>query len=235
MKLTDLIKGTLPKYSEIIPSTNKKIWFRPFLVKEEKVLLMVQETGSEKEILKAIKEIVENCYSIKDAGDIPIFDLEYLFLKLRSKSVSEIVEPILICPNTSEKIKLTIDLDKIKVKTFKKHTNKIKLSDDIYISMKYPTLNMFIEKETSDMSLMDFYELAVNCVDFIETRNERIECDGKEKNEIKEFIDNLTKEQFDGIIDFFATMPRIEQEIEYETSDKVKRKVVLRGIRDFFG
>lgn len=235
MKLTDIIKQTLPKYSETIPSTNKKIWFRPFLVKEEKVLLMVQETGSEKEILKAIKEIVENCFSIKDSGEIPIFDLEYLFLKLRSKSVAEIVEPILICPETGEKIKLNINLDEIKVKSFKKHSNKIKLNEEIFIHMKYPTLNMFIEKETSDMSLMDFYELAVNCVDFIETPNERIDCVGKEKNEIKEFIDNLTKDQFDKIIDFFATMPRIEQEIQYETTDKVKRKVVLRGIRDFFG
>jgi hypothetical protein len=235
MKLVDLIQSTLPKYSDTIPSTNKKIWFRPFIVKEEKILLIVQETGSEKEILSAIKEIVQNCFSIADAGDIPIFDLEYLFLKLRSKSVSELVEPILICPETGEKIKLSIDLSKIKVKTFKKHTNQIKINDEILISMKYPTLNMFIEKETSDMSLMDFYELAMNCIDYIETPSERIECSSKDKLEIKEFVDNLTKDQFDKIIEFFATMPRIEQEAEYQTSDKVKRKVVLRGIRDFFG
>lgn len=235
MKLIDLLQTSLPKYSETVPSTNKKIWFRPFLVKEEKTLLMVQETGSEKEILKAIKEIIENCYSITDAGEIPIFDLEYLFLKLRSKSVGEIVQPLLICPHTKEKIKLDINLDKIKVKTFKKHVSKLKLSDELFISMKYPTLNMFIEKETSDMSLMDFYDLAISCVDYVETPSERIECETKNKEEIKEFIDNLTKDQFDKIIDFFATMPRIEHELEYITSDNVNRKVVLRGIRDFFG
>jgi len=235
MKLIDLIQTNLPKYSETVPSTNKKIWFRPFIVKEEKMLLMAQETGTEKEILNSIKQIVENCYSIPNAGEIPIFDLEYLFLKLRSKSVGELVEPILVCPETQEKVKLSIDLTKVKVKTFKKHTNKIKINDQIFISMKYPSLDMFIEKETSDMSLMDFYDLAVSCVDFIETPNERIECSTKDKSEIKEFIDNLTKDQFDNIIDFFATMPRIEHELEYETSDKISRKVVLRGIRDFFG
>jgi hypothetical protein len=234
MKLVDLL-GNRPKYSETVPSTNKKIWFRPFLVKDEKTLLMVQETGKEKEILMAVKELVESCFELKDAGSIPIFDLEYLFLKLRSKSVGEIVEPFLVCPHTNEKIKLVIDLDKIKVKTFKSHTNKLKLDDDLFVCMKYPSLNMFIENETSDMSLMDFYDLAVSCVDYIETPTERIECENKNKEEIKEFVDNMSKVQFDKIIEFFATMPRIEQEMPYTTSDGVERKVVLRGIRDFFG
>ena len=94
---------------------------------------------------------------------------------------------------------------------------------------------MFIENETSDMSLMDFYDLAVSCVDYIETPTERIECESKNKEEIKEFVDNMSKVQFDKIIEFFATMPRIEQEMAYTTSDGVERKVVLRGIRDFFG
>jgi hypothetical protein len=234
MKLIDLLSKT-PKYSETVPSTKKKIWFRPFLVKDEKILLMVQETGKEKEILMAIKELIESCFEIEDAGEMPIFDLEYLFLKLRSKSVGEIVEPYLICPETQERIKLKINLEEIKVKTFKNHENKIKLNDKLFISMKYPSLNMFIENETSDMSLMDFYDLAVNCVDYIETPEERIDCKDKDKEEIKEFVDNMTKEQFDKIINFFATIPRIEQEIEYTTSDKVERKVILRGIRDFFG
>jgi hypothetical protein len=234
MKLIDLLSKT-PKYTETVPSTKKKIWFRPFLVKDEKILLMVQETGTEKEILMAIKELVESCFDIKNAEDMPIFDLEYLFLKLRSKSVGEIVEPYLICPHTKEKIKLKIDLEKIKVKTFKNHTNKIKLNNELLISMKYPSLSMFIQNETTDMSLMDFYDLAVSCVDYIETTKDRIDCKDKPKEEIKEFIDNLTKEQFDLIIEFFATIPRIEEELSYKTSDEKERKVILRGIRDFFG
>lgn len=234
MKLIDLLSKS-PKYSEIVPSSKKKIWFRPFLVKDEKILLMVQETGKEKEILMAIKELIESCFDIKDAGEIPIFDLEYLFLKLRAKSVGEIVEPFLICPETNEKIKLTIDLDKIKVKTYKNHTEKLKMTNELFIYMKYPSLNMFIENETSDMSLMDFYDLAISCIQYIETPNDRIDCKDKSKDEIKEFVDNMTKEQFDKIIEFFATMPRIEQEIEYKTSDEIERKVILRGIRDFFG
>lgn len=234
MNIAELLKSTVPKYSETIPSTGKQIWFRPFLVKEEKILLIAQELGKENEILNAIATVVENCFdNVGDATLLPIFDLEYLFLKLRSKSVQEIVQPILECSVTKEKIKLTIKLNDIMVKTFDNHKKEIFINDTIRVGMKYPSLSLFLEKNIIDMALINFYELAINCIEYIETPTEKIES-ANNKEEFKQFIDSMTKEQFDKIIQFFATMPRIEHVVTYTTSDGVNREVVLRGIRDFF-
>ena len=236
MSLTDILKSSTPKYTDTIPSTGKKIWYRPFLVKEEKVLLMAQETASEKEILKAIQQVIESCFDdIEDASKLPIFDLEYLFIKLRSKSVQEIASPILICPETREEVTLKVNLDEIEVAKNKDHNKRLKLSENLVLGMKYPTLGMFLNTDLETMELSDFYELAINCIDFIETQDEKIEIDQVDKQEVKEFVDNLTKKQFDMIIEFFSTMPKIEKSVSYKTSDGVKRTVVLRGIKDFFG
>jgi len=236
MSLSDILKSTTPKYHDIVPSTRKKIWYRPFLVKEEKILLIAQEMGGDGGIMKAVKEVVESCFEgLGDASKIPIFDLEYLFIKLRAKSVQEIAIPILICPVTSEEIQLKINLQEIKIVEDKNHSNKIKLSDDIVIGMKYPSISIFLENNIESMELMDFYELAINCIDYIETKEEKIDCSSIEKNELKQFVDNMTKQQFDKIIDFFATMPKLEKTVNYKTSDGENRSIVLRGIKDFFG
>ena len=236
MSLSDILKSKTPKYHDIVPSTGKKIWYRPFLVKEEKILLIAQEMGGDGGIMKAVKEVVESCFEgLGDASKIPIFDLEYLFIKLRAKSVQEIAIPILICPVTSEEIQLKINLQEIKVVEDKNHSNKIKLSDDIVIGMKYPSISIFLENNIESMELMDFYELAINCIDYIETKEEKIDCSSIEKNELKQFVDNMTKQQFDKIIDFFATMPKLEKTVNYKTSDGEDRSIVLRGIKDFFG
>jgi hypothetical protein len=212
------------------------IWFRPFLVKEEKILLIAQETATDGGIMKAVKEVVEACFEvIGDASKIPIFDLEYLFIKLRAKSIQEIAIPILVCPVTSEEIKLNINLNDIKVSKNKNHTNKIKITDEIVIGMKYPSISIFLENNIETMELIDFYELAVNCIEYIETKDEKIEASSITKEELVKFVDNMTKKQFDNVIDFFATMPKIEKTVEYTTSDGVKRSIVLRGIKDFFG
>jgi hypothetical protein len=236
MSLTDILKLSTPKYTDIIPSTGKKVWYRPFLVKEEKVLLIAQETASEKEILKAIQEVIESCFDdIEDASKLPIFDLEYLFIKLRSKSVEEFASPILVCPETKEEVTLKINLDELEVIKNKDHTQQLKLSENLVIGMKYPTLGMFLNTDLESMELSDFYELAINCIDYIETKEEKIEMDQVDRAEIKEFVDNLTKKQFDMIINFFSSMPKIEKTVSYKTSDGTKRTVILRGIKDFFG
>ena len=236
MSLVELLKKSTPKYQTKIPSTGKGIWFRPFIVREEKILLMAQETSEEHEVYKSIVNIVNNCYDgLPDAEFIPLFDLEYLFIKLRSKSVQEIVTPILECPYTKENVKLYINLDDIQVKTFEGHQSKIKISDDIIIQMKYPSISLFIENNVANMQLMDFYDLAVSCIEYIETKESRMMASESPKEELKEFVDSMTKTQFDQIINFFATMPRIEHEVEYETNDGEKRSVILKGIKDFFG
>jgi hypothetical protein len=236
MNPVDLLKSNTPKYQETIPSSNKQVWFRPFYVKEEKILLIAQETGQEKEMLRAIANVVESCYEdIVDATKIPLFDLEYLFIKLRSKSVDEVATPVLICPVTEEKITLRVDLDNLEVIKGKNHTTKIKLSDNVLVQMKYPSLSLFISNDLENMELSDVYELALKCIDYIETNDERIDSKNMDNQQMKDFIDNMTKKQFDKIIDFFATMPRIEKTVNYTTSDKEKRSIVLRGIKDFFG
>jgi hypothetical protein len=146
----------------------------------------------------------------------------------------EIANPILICPDTKEKVKLVINLNNIKVKTDKTHTTELQISNDIIIGMKYPSLSTLLEKNLNSASLMDFYEMAINCIKFVQTKEEKIETDSLSKEEVKAFVDSMTKPQFDKIIEFFATMPRIEEEIEYKTSDGVTRKVLLKGIKDFF-
>jgi hypothetical protein len=236
MSLVDLLKKTTPKYQTTIPSSGKKIWFRPFIVREEKMLLMAQETGKENEIFKAIVSIINECFDdIGDASKLPIFDLEYLFIKLRAKSVMEVVNPILECPETKQNLKLNINLEDIEVKKFENHSTRIKISDDLVLQMKYPSISLFIEHEVENMQLMDFYDLAVSCIDYIETQDSRISADESSKQELREFVDNMTKVQFDELIKFFATMPKIEHEVKYKTNDGVERSVTIRGIKDFFG
>lgn len=237
MALVELLKTVnTPKYETRIPSNGKKIWFRPFIVKEEKMLLMAQETGRESEIFKAICSIIDSCYDgIGDSSKLAIFDLEYLFIKLRAKSVLEVVNPILECPETKQNVRLHINLDDIVVKTFENHKTKITIADNLIIQMKYPSISLFIENNIENMNLIDFYDLAVSCIDYIETNDSRISSEDTSKEELKEFIDNLTKMQFDEIIKFFATMPRIEHEVKYTTDDGIERSVLMKGIKDFFG
>ena len=236
MTLVDLLKKTSPKYQTKIPSTNKPVWFRPFIVKEEKMLLIAQETGKENEIHQAIVSIVNECYEgLPDAATLPIFDLEYLFIKLRSKSVLEVVTPILECPVTKQNVKLVINLEDIKVKTFDNHFTELKISNELMIKMKYPSISLFIENEVESMQLLDFYDLAVSCIDYIDTPDQRIMAKDSTREELKDFVDNMTKIQFDQIIKFFATMPRIEHEVSYKTEDGVERSIILKGIKDFFG
>jgi len=236
MNLSEIIKSTSPKFSDIVPSTNKKIWFRPFLVKEEKLLLIAQEMGSEQEILKCISQVIQSCFDdIGDVSKIPLFDLEYLFIKLRCKSVQELASPILICPVTGEEVTLKLNLEEIEVIKDPKHSKTLKISDNLIIGMKYPSISLFLNSNIDSMELSDFYDLAVNCVEYVETRDEKILADSVSKEEIKDFIDNMTKQQFDMIINFFSTMPRIEKTVKYITSDKEIRSITLRGIKDFFG
>jgi hypothetical protein len=233
--LSELLQSSLPKFSEVIPSSGKKISFRPFLVKEEKMLLMAQETGGEHGILFGIRDVVQACYEgIPDASKIPFFDLEYLFIKLRSKSVGEVAYPILICPVTGEQVKLDINLNDIKIKKTKNHSNKIKISDNILIGMKYPSVSLLIEHDINSENTKDFYEMAISCIDYIETNEEKIEAQKYNREEIKSFVDNMTKQQFDKIIEFFVTMPKIEEEVNYTTSDGITRSITLKGIKDFF-
>ena len=228
--LLDYMKNTLPKYVIVQPSTQKKIKFTPFTVKDEKSLLMSNNTGSKEDFLTTIGSVIESCFSIDQKIDqIPIFDIEYFFIKLRCKSVGEIVETTIICPYTSEKINITLNLDEIEPVYFDNHTTKIKF-ENMLVTMRYPTLNDFISKGDNE----DYYDLLTKCIETIETPKEIIETKNYSIDNLKSFLDLLTKQQFNKLLDFFKTMPKIQKKIEYQTSDGTKRELILRGVRDFF-
>jgi len=236
-KLASLISEKTPIYPIIIPSLGKKTTFRPFFVKEEKILLMAQESHSDTEILLAIKDIIESCVKdISHAENLPLFDIEYLFVQLRAKSVGEIVEPILVCPETGENIPLKVNLTEVTVINDKNHNNKIKIAEDIIVEMKYPSIKT-LENRGSVIDYSNpssFYDLIIDCIEFIQTKQEKIAANELSREEIEEFVDSMTKDQFNLLLDFFITSPRLEHEVEYTTTDGVKRKFVLSGLGDFF-
>jgi len=237
-KLSNLLLANIPKYELIIPSTGKKTTFRPFLVKEEKILLLAQESNSDSDIILAIKNIIESCVDdIDNVGNMPLFDIEYIFLQIRAKSVGEIIEPTIICSETDENISVSVPIPDIQIKTTKNHKKKIKISDEFIVSLKYPSLNNINENNTS-MDFNDpstFYDIIADCIEKIQTKDETIDVTTLPKKEISDFIDNLTTKQFENLLDFFLTSPRIEHTVSYTTSDGVEREVVLSGLSDFFG
>jgi hypothetical protein len=225
-----MLKTTLPKYVTEQPSTRKKIKFRPFTVREEKILLMSNQTGTYEDFLFTLSDVINNCFELNtDSKKLPIFDIEYFFLVLRSKSIGEIIEPTVICPITQEKINLTINLDDIKPIYDNTHNREFVINNEIKITMRYPSLEyMALEKPE------DYYEILIDCIDKIETKDEIIEYTNTSRELLKEFVDNLTQIQFQKMIDFLKTMPKLEKEIKYKTSDGVERSLTLKGLQDFF-
>lgn len=234
--LSSILKSSVPTYTIKQPSTNKNLEFRPFLVKEEKVLLQAQETGGgEASMLIAIKSVLESCFEkVTNAGTLPIFDVEYMFINLRAKSVGEVVNPTIVCPYTGEEVTVVINLSDITVNTHPKHSKKIKLTEDIILEMSYPSINILAERDIDYDDPLSFYDMIVDCIKTIKTKEENIEAQELSRNEVQQFVDNMTKDQFDKILDFFLTAPKLEHTVEYKTSDEETREVVLSGLSDFF-
>ena len=232
MSLISLLNKHCPKYETTIPSTKNKIWFRPFLVKEEKKLLIVQEFGTEKEIINCMIEVLETCFDSNIFKTLPTFDIEYLFLQLRAKSISPIVTPIITCPYTEEKIKIEIDLNEINVIFDTNHTKILNLGNNITLIMKYPSIDTLMK--TTTISEESIYDIALSCMESIQTTDELVECVTHPKKELEEFLNHLTSDQFSQITNFFKSIPKIEKEITYITSDGEKRTIILQGIKDFF-
>ena len=237
-KLSSLLTEKTPKYELKIPSTGKIVTYRPFLVKEEKILLIAQESQSNEEILLAIRDIIESCVDgLSDVDNMPIFDIEYIFLRIRSKSVGEIVTPTIVCPETEESVDLEIDLLSVEPTKDENHKNKIKISNDILVKMRYPSLGL-LRKRNSMLDINDsasFYDLIVDCIDEIHTEKEVIKSNEISKNEIESFVDAMNKSQFNDLLDFFLTSPRLEYTTKYTTKDGVERSITLSGLGDFFG
>ena len=236
-----LPKIATPTYSLELPSTGKSINYRPFLVKEEKLLVIALESEDNKQITTAIKAVIKACVLTKGikVETLPTFDIEYLFLNIRGKSVGEELEVNIICPDDKETtVQTTIYLDDIKCTKSEGHTNQIKLDDNIMMEMKYPSLNEFIKNN------FDFYEknqmeqsfdLIGSCVDKIYTKEESYAASDCTKKEMNDFLESMNSSQFKKIEEFFTTMPKLSHTIKVTNPNtKVKSDVVLEGLASFF-
>lgn len=237
-----LPKVSTPTYELELPSTGQTIEYRPFLVREEKLLVLSLESENMKEITKAIKTVIKSCIKTKNikVESLPTFDIEYLFLNIRGKSVGEQVEVKITAPDDGETpIDVTINIDDIKVKKNDKHTNKIKIDDNLIMEMKYPSLDQFI-KSNFDFSegnnIDQSFDMIANCVDKIYNQEEVWSTADVTKKEVVEFLEQLNTMQFKEIEQFFDTMPRLSHEVKVKNpKTKVESTVVLEGLASFFG
>ena len=237
-----LPKIATPTYELELPSTGKSIKYRPFLVKEEKVLVIALESEDTKQITNAIKAVLKNCVLTKGikVETLPTFDIEFLFLNIRGKSVGEEIEVNIVCPDDGEtNVPVFIDLDSIQVEKDDDHTNQIKLDDDLMMEMKYPSLEQFIKNnfDFQEGNQMDqSFELIATCIDKIYNEDEVWATADCTKKEVKEFLESMNSSQFKEIEKFFESMPKLKHTIEITNpKTKVKSEVVLEGLASFFG
>tara|TARA_B100001059_G_scaffold150817_1_gene150665 strand:+ start:10869 stop:11582 length:714 start_codon:yes stop_codon:yes gene_type:complete len=228
-----------PVHELKIPSTGKKVKYRPFVVREEKILLLALESESQDEITNAIIQIIENCVQTKiDLDSLSTFDVEYIFLNVRAKSVGEILEFSITCPDDGEtQAEVEINIDDIQVVKSKEHKDTIDLENGYFIKMKYPTMKYIMEKKPDDeKSLIDStFEYAVECIDTIYNDEETWEVADSTKKEIEEFVEQLNSKQYQKVQSFFSTMPRLTHTVKV-TNPKtgVKSDVTIEGLANFF-
>ena len=234
-----LPKINAPEYRLNIPSTDEEITYRPFLVKEEKLLLIAHETGDEKATFSAIKELIKGCVVQDLAIDmLPMFDIEYIFLNIRAKSVGEIAKLQIICPD-DEKTTVTVEVDltKINIQMDEKHDARIQLTDNIGILMSYPSLDIVQEHDVlgTEQPVEQLFKMVAECMYQVWEGEEVQDASDFSWKEKMEFIESLSHSQFEKIQEFFETMPALKHEIKVTNPNtKVKSTVVLQGIQSFF-
>ena len=236
-----LPKISTPTYELELPSTQKKVRYRPFLVKEEKVLLIALETEDTKEITNAIRAVIKSCVLTRGikVETLPTFDIEYLFLNIRGKSVGETIEVNLICPDDGvTEVKKNIPIDDIQIQRTDGHTNQIKLDDNIMMELKYPSLDQFIKNNfdfTEGNQMDQSFELIGTCIDKIYTEEEVWTASDCTKKELTEFLESMNSSQFKEIENFFETMPKLTHTINVKNPNTEKENdAVLEGLASFF-
>jgi hypothetical protein len=235
-----LPKLTTPTYELEIPSTDEKIKYRPFLVKEEKILMMAMESKASADITQAVKDIVSECtFNKVDISNMPMFDVEYIFLNIRSKSVGEVSKLKLLCPDDGKTYAdVELDLNEVKVQVGEEHTNKIELTEDMGLIMKYPTIDSFSETGIRDINPSNMLDVISTCILQIYEKKGEKTYDPKDqtKKELTEFIEQLNTKQFKDVQKFFETMPKLKHEITVKNpKTKKENKITLTGLNDFFG
>jgi hypothetical protein len=234
-----LPKLTTPTYELELPSTDEKVKYRPFLVKEEKILMMAMESKSSADITQAVKDIVNECTFNKiDISSMPMFDVEYIFLQIRSKSVGEVSKLKLLCPDDEKTYAdVELDLNRVKVQVGDDHTNKIELGDDKGMIMRYPTIDSFKESGIKNITATNMLEVISTCILQIYEEKGKKVYDPKDQTqkELTDFIEQLNTKQFKDVQNFFETMPKLKHEITIKNpKTKKESKITLTGLNDFF-
>ncbi len=236
-----LPKISTPSYFLTLPSTGKEIKYRPFLVREEKLLVLALESEDTKQITEAIKTVIKNCIETRSikVESLPTFDIEYLFLNIRGKSVGEEIEVNVICPDDGETtVPVKINVDEIEVQKFDNHTKTIKLDDHVMLEMKYPSLEQFIKNNFDFNAANDMdqaFDLISSCIEKIYTKDEVWVATDVTKKELTEFLEQMNSSQFKQIEKFFETMPKLSHKIKVTNPNtKVESEVVLEGLSSFF-
>ena len=239
-----LPKIATPSYELELPSTGKTIQYRPFLVKEEKLLVIALESEDIKQITNAIKAVIRSCILTKGikVETLPTFDIEYLFLNIRGKSVGEDISVNLTCPDDNEtQVTVDVNLDDIKVEKSHDHTNQIKLDSNLMMELKYPSLNEFIKNnfdpnDTSKNPMEQSFDLVGSCIDKIYNEDEVWVAADCTKKEITDFLDSMNSNQFKEVENFFETMPKLSHTVKVvNPKTKVESDIVLEGLASFFG
>ena len=231
-----LPKLNTPTYELELPSSGEKIKYRPFLVKEQKILMMAQEGQNENEIAEAMGGLVNDCtFGVIDSKTSPMFDIEYIFLKVRGKSVGDKIELNVTCPDDGEtSAPVTIDIDEIQVHMLEEHTNEIKISGDIKVVLRYPVLSDMKNVKSDTNNVDKVFNILNNCITSIHFGDDVYNKVDLTEKDINEFVDQFTSEQFDTMVKFFDTMPKMRHIVNVTNpKTKVTSEVVLEGLESF--
>ena len=240
----------VPEYTLTIPSSGKEVKYRPFLVKEEKILLLAMESEKQEEIINATKNIIDNCvYGDFNVNEMPTFDIEYIFLQLRGKAKGEVLDLKYKCPKCEEEIPVNIAIDDIKVQENKEHTKDIKITEDLGVMMKYPNLSLQIkiaETEENKSDIEKLFNTMTACIDYIYDKETTYPSKDHTEKEMVDFLESLTDTQFQKMSKFFETSPALKHNVELHCKNKVKgkgkekkecgykEKITLEGLNSFF-
>ena len=230
-----LPKIDLPIFETKLPSTQENIKYRPFTVKEEKIMLVAGESKDMMQQVLAIKQIVNNCVLERDISDIAMFDLEYLLLLLRARSVNNDVEFEIIDPDTSEEIKLTLDIDNVELKLAPDHTKEVKINEQYSLMLKYPSIDEFIRiTALNDKDPLSSYFIMISCLDSVVSEDEVHSFKNYSDKEVDDFMENVSGDVVKGIQKFFDSMPKLRHTMPYKDKEGNDKNFVIEGIRSFF-
>lgn len=242
MQLSSLLKSEIPSYELVLPVTKQKVTYRPFRVKEEKILLLALEEGSLDALVRAGMNLVDSCCDgIQSIGDLPMIDYEYLFIHLRAKSVGEVCEPKIKCPYTGKSSKAKINLMEIKPPDMSGVLDKrIQISDNLGITMKYPCINSVLGVDESLSATEKFMMTVAKSIDEVWTSDETHSTSDRSIEEVVDFVDSLSSDDLKKMCDFVESIPSLTHKVKYFVIDEEKQKkeeyeLVLSGIQDFFG